>query len=121
MSRITSDCGWLSPAGKWHPCREEEHRDLARDLLGQIPGQWRGSTRQHFGDPERALEERGWAKLIPAECHSGMPGFAHWGWDHRPTPRQAKALLEWCLGGGAGRTELPVCLRPDFGPEEGAL
>jgi hypothetical protein len=110
MSRITSDCGWLSPAGEWYPCGIEGLERLARDLLEQ-------AELGHFGDPERALEERGWAKLVPEGGHH-RTGFAHWGWEHRPTPGQARALLEWCLGDGQGLTELPACLAPDPEPED---
>jgi hypothetical protein len=119
VGSITTDCGWLSPTGQWHPCCEEGHKNLARDLLEQLePGKWRGPGREHFGDPEYELEQRGWVKLIPRGFRD--IGFAGWGWEHELTPAQSRALLEWCLGDGQGRTELPACLMPDWGPEEGA-
>jgi hypothetical protein len=104
---ITTDCGWLSPAGKWHPCCEEEHKDMARDLLEQLePGKWRGRDREHFGDPERELEKRGYVKL--ADEYG-----AHLGYGQTATPRQNKKLLEWCLGAGRGKTPLPRWLQAD--------
>lgn len=109
---ITSDCGWLSPAGTWHPCCEEGHRNLARELLEQLrePAlpEWRGG-------PEVTLEQLGWAKLVPAGGHHPT-GFAYWGRDRHATPAQARRLLEWCLGDGQGRTKLP----PELGPGGGA-
>jgi hypothetical protein len=74
-----------------------------------------GPDKSIFAGYEERLEELGWAKLTPADAPMGVPtpGFASWGWGKGPTPRQARALLEWCLGDGSGRTELPACLAPD--------
>jgi hypothetical protein len=113
VSKITSDCGWLSPAGTWHPCSIEAHEQLARDLLEQLGEPALPSWR---GGPEVALENLGWAKLVPRGGYHPA-GFAYWGWDHCPTPRQARVLLEWCLGDGQGLTELPSELAPDHESE----
>lgn len=117
--RITTDCGWLGPDGSWYPCGQEEHKELAREILIAAGVAISGPDRTVFSDPEQLLEERRWAKLIPASSPMGVvtPGFVSWR-GNRPTPRQARALLEWCTGEGEGMTELPACLEPDPPTEE---
>lgn len=116
---ITSDCGWLSPEGWWYPCDEEEHRWTAKQLLVSRGPLYEG---EDWRRPEEALERRGWCKLRPATMVPAYPrplrtpGLASWGQGREPTPRQAKALLKWCLGDGVGKTEIPGCLQPE--PDE---
>ena len=108
---ITTDTGWLSPTGRWYSCGCQEHEWMAREILEAAePGIWRGRDRVCFGDPERELERLGWIKL--AGRNGPFSGR------HPPTPRQNRALLEWCTGKGQGRTELPWWLEPDAKTEK---
>jgi hypothetical protein len=111
--KITTDCGWLGPDGSWYPCFEQSHRVEARAILAAAGEPISGPDRTIFRDPERMLEERGWAKLIPGGGLLFDDGFVSWGWNGKPTPQQSRALLDWCLGDGRYRTRLPAELEPD--------
>ena len=116
MAGITSDCGWLGPDGSWHPCGEKEHKDTARAILAAAGERVEGPDRSIFGDPEKTLEERGWAKLIPDQ--GWTRGFVSYGLDTRLTRAQKRRLIDWCTGDGRHKTMLPAELEPDPLPED---
>lgn len=92
---ITKDTGWLSPEGKFYPCRYMEHVYVA-DLLG-------GS--------EADFEVSGWVKLC---MHAGKQQF--WGFFKRggvqavPTEVQLKLVAEYCQKQGI---DLPYWAQPE--------
>nr|WP_325260128.1 hypothetical protein [uncultured Oscillibacter sp.] len=47
--------GWIAPDGRFFGCEYSQHTSLARKIVGEI---------QHVFDPERHLEELGWAKVF---------------------------------------------------------
>lgn len=74
---ITTNNGWLSPKGKFHPCGYGEHLKLACHLAGTANG-------------ERDLEQQNWVKVQENQFL----------WDYsgrfRPTQRQLDAVYDWC-------------------------
>lgn len=50
-----SKFGWIAPDGRFFKCDYSEHTRLARKIVGEI---------QNIFDPERHLEELGWAKVF---------------------------------------------------------
>lgn len=54
-----SKLGWISPDGRFLGCEYGGHSNLARRICGDI---------QQINDPERHLEELGWAKVLCDPC-----------------------------------------------------
>lgn len=51
--------GWLSPKGKFYPCKINEHLDLAKKLfIGK--------------NPELGLERQRWVKIVPHHIFIGV-------------------------------------------------
>jgi hypothetical protein len=99
--RIVTDTGWLDREGKFYPCGYQEHIRTATYIVEDM-----GLEEPPIGGAERLLEEKGWIKLAG---HGG----AFQG-ERKPTKRQDKAILDWCLGEGKDQTELPYWLRPGY-------
>lgn len=47
--------GWLSPDGRYFKCEYGGHSHLADKIVGDL---------EYVGNPERHLEDRGWAKIL---------------------------------------------------------
>jgi len=99
--RIVTDTGWLDRSGKFYPCGYQEHIRTATFIVEDM-----GLEEPPLGGAERLLEEKGWVKL--AGRNGPFEG------EKKPTKRQEKALLEWCLGEGQDQTELPYWLKPGY-------
>ena len=52
---ITTKYGWIAPDGRYFKCDYGGHSHLADKIVGEI---------QHIYNPERHLEELGWAKVL---------------------------------------------------------
>ena len=76
---ITTDCGWLSPEGKFYPCEYGGHVSLAYDLCGD------GS--------ERELEQLNWIKVQNGKFHRVD-------YDKPPTQRQRNLVFDWSQAKG---------------------
>jgi hypothetical protein len=67
---------------------------------------------------ELELERQNWIKLVPLDKVMGIRMGGVYGGTKRggrvsATPRQQRALLEWCLGEGRGKTPLPHWLEAE--------
>lgn len=58
---ITTKYGWIAPDGRYFKCDYGGHSHLAGKIVGEI---------QNIRNPERHLEELGWAKVL----HGGSSG-----------------------------------------------
>lgn len=67
--------GWLNPAGDYYPCTAYQHIALASELAPEQQ------------NPEKYLEEQGWAKCSRKQWHTMKP----------LTKKQQDALFDWCL------------------------
>lgn len=77
---ITSDCGWLSPDGKFYRCAYMEHISLA--------------LRLSFDEPR--LEKMGWLKVQDGKIYLGI-------WvnpDIKPTQKQRDLVFDYCIKNG---------------------
>ena len=76
--------GWLAPDGRLFRCDYGGHSNLADKICGEI---------QHIANPERHLEEMGWAKIL----HGGSFGKRYavgMGIDKKLTDAQLKTLQQ---------------------------
>jgi len=77
--------GWISPDGRFFGCEFGGHTELARQIVGSL---------QEVADPEKHLEELGWAKIysgVELGCSVGM------GERQKLTNDQLKKLEEMTL------------------------
>lgn len=86
---ITSQNGWLSPEGRFYPCKYHQHSWLASMI-------WRDAKSCH---DERSLEEAGWVKVQNAGDYQT---FFHYSMyeercTRQPTEIQRRMALEYCL------------------------
>jgi hypothetical protein len=70
-----TDCGWLSPEGKWYGCSFENH-DLVADLI--------------LKQSRRDLDRAGWVRVSGRKANS--PGGYSWDCENRLTPEQRNWL-----------------------------
>lgn len=91
---ITTDCGWLSPDGKFCPCGYSEHVALAYDLCGD--------------GGERELERRNWIKVQNGK-------FYRVDYEKPPTQRQRDVIFDWAQTKGV---KMPWLCREDLETEE---
>lgn len=74
--------GWLSPDGRFFGCDYGGHSRLADRIVGDI---------QYVADPERHLEDLGWAKILSGS-HSGKRYAIGMGLDKKLSDAQIKTL-----------------------------
>jgi hypothetical protein len=78
----TTKYGWIAPDGRFFRCDYGGHSNLADKIVGEI---------QHVRNPERHLEDLGWAKIL----HGGSTGKVYaigMGLDKKLTDAQLKTL-----------------------------
>lgn len=75
--------GWLSPDGRFFNCDYGGHSNLADKIVGEI---------QHVFNPERHLEDLGWAKIMHGIASAGKQYSIGMGLDKKLTDEQLKTL-----------------------------
>lgn len=77
-----SKFGWLAPDGRYFHCEYTGHMDEARHIVGEL---------QRIDDPERHLEDLGWAKIYHNGSYAGTYAVGM-GPGHTLTDQQVLAL-----------------------------
>ena len=88
--------GWIAPDGRMFGCEYGGHDSCARKIVGEI---------QHISDPERFLEDAGWAKVFSA-THTGKRYAVGMGLHQKLTDAQFKTLQRMRLDGATGVSSL---------------
>lgn len=76
--------GWLAPDGRFFRCDYGGHSHLADKICGEI---------QYIANPERHLEEMGWAKILSGTC-TGKRYAVGMGLEKKLSDAQLKTLQE---------------------------
>lgn len=88
--------GWLAPDGRFFNCDYGGHSHLAGKIVGEI---------QHVHDPERHLEDLGWAKVLSGTINRTRYTIGM-GLDKKLTDAQLKTLKRMKLDDAHGVSSL---------------
>lgn len=80
--------GWLAPDGRFFNCDYGGHSNLADKIVGDI---------QYIANPERHLEELGWAKIMSGGRNVGKRYSIGMDWGGKLTDAQFKTLTRMGL------------------------
>lgn len=75
--------GWLAPDGRFFGCEYGGHSNLADKIVGDI---------QYIANPERHLEDLGWAKILHGGGYTGKQYAIGMGLEKKLTDTQLKQL-----------------------------
>ena len=85
--------GWLSPDGRFFGCDYGGHSNLADKIVGSV---------QYIANPERHLEDIGWAKILSGNRCLGKQYAIGMGIDKKLTDAQLKTLQRMKLDDAQG-------------------
>lgn len=85
--------GWLAPDGRFFNCNYGGHSNLADKIVGDI---------QYVSNPERHLEELGWAKILSGGGYTGKQYAIGMDLDKKLTDEQLKTLTRMGLDDAFG-------------------
>lgn len=88
--------GWLAPDGRFFNCDYGGHSYLADKIVGDI---------EYVANPERHLEENGWAKILSGSCNGSRYTIAM-GIGKKLTDAQLKTLQKMDLDKSYGISDL---------------
>jgi hypothetical protein len=83
-----SKYGWLAPDGRFFHCDYGGHSNLADKIVGDM---------EYIPNPERHLEDKGWAKILSGGRSYGSQYTVGMGIDKKLTDKQLNTLIEMDL------------------------